>query len=341
MTTWFILLVGVEGISAAAILIYVLTQSGVQGGIVAGTAIAIVQYLGLVNGSVQNFSSSYSDLLRNWVDLGSVNEIDAAYAGFKQILADQAGTDWKTLDITDITFRYEDQEHHVHQLQDVSLQLHRGQRVALVGSSGSGKSTLLRLMRGLHDPASGELTLDGAPTEFTVLAGLSTLVLQDAEIFENTLRYNIAFGIEAEQADLDRAIHTACLQPVLDGLPQGLDTDIRERGVNLSGGQKQRLALARGLYAGRTSTLLLLDEPTSSLDTVTEAQIFDRLFADRPDACIVASLHRLHLLDRFDHVYVMDQGRVVEQGTFAELMAANGRLSQLWQAQKREENAPA
>ena len=137
---------------------------------------------------------------------------------------------------------------------------------------------------------------------------LSTLVPQDAEIFENTLRYNITCGVAAG-AGLEAVVDMTCLGPVVDQLEAGLDTGMNERGVNLSGGQKQRLALARGLFAARDSSLLLMDEPTSSLDPATEAEVYDRIFAYRSDACIVSSVHRLHLLDRFDHIYVMAAGR--------------------------------
>ena len=226
--------------------------------------------------------------------------------------------------------------HHAHHL-NVSLDLARGRRIALVGTSGSGKSTLLRLLRGLHDADGGTLTVDGATYQGVApLADLSTLVPQDPEIFENTIRYNITCGIAEDEEALNAAIHAAALESVIAELPQGLDTDIRERGVNLSGGQKQRLALARGILAARDSSLILLDEPTSSLDAATESLVFDRMFQAYNNACIVASLHRLHLLERFDYVYVMEAGRVVEQGDFATLLLAGGVLTYLWKAQQAE-----
>ena len=235
----------------------------------------------------------------------------------------------------DLTFRYEDKEHQPHLLDNIALHLERGRRIALVGESGSGKSTLLRILRGLHPPLTATVTLDGQPSDLAALSGSSTLVPQDAEIFENTVRYNVTCGI-ADETGLDEAVERACLGPVLELLPNGLDTDIRERGVNLSGGQKQRLALARGLFAARDSSILLLDEPTSSLDPVTEAIVYDRIFAGLPDACIVSSVHRLHLLSRFDHIYVMDKGRIVEEGSFAELTTRDGPLNRMWAAQQRE-----
>jgi ABC-type multidrug transport system fused ATPase/permease subunit len=118
---------------------------------------------------------------------------------------------------------------------------------------------------------------------------------------------------------------------VTEKLPHGLMTDIRERGVNLSGGQKQRLALARGLIAARDSSLLLLDEPTSSVDLPTEAIVFDRLLAAFADTAIIASIHRLHLLPRFDYIGLMQDGEMIEQGSFIDLLAKRGAFYQLWQ----------
>jgi ABC-type multidrug transport system fused ATPase/permease subunit len=338
---WSSFSISLEVAGIAALLFYILQQGDVRTAIIAGTVVTVFQYLELISGGLQGLAEGNQYLLEYRAALMGVDEIEAAAKNVTPSVIIPVHAAWANIKATELTFRYEDQEHRTHHLDGVSIELARGRRIALVGSSGSGKSTLLRLLRGLHEPASGILTIDGQPAGFPDLATMSTLILQDAEIFENTIRYNLTCGIDADSTELDRAIHAACLQPVIEGLPQGLDTDIRERGVNLSGGQKQRLALARGLYAGRDSSLLLLDEPTSSLDPVTESQIFDRLLADRADACIIASLHRLHLLDRFDHVCVMDNGRIVEEGTLSALLATQGKLFELWQAQKREEKENA
>jgi ATP-binding cassette subfamily B protein len=323
-------------VTALGLLIFVWEKKTFGGTLSAGLFVVVFQYLRDIEGAVRGFGEKHQQLLNYKVDFSSIDEIEAAYAEYG-IKTDITAPDWHTAQVENITFRYEDQEHHTHRLDGVTLDLARGRKIALVGESGAGKSTLLRLLRGLHEPLAGSLTIDNAKAEFATLAAGSTLVPQDAEIFENTLRYNITCGV-AEDADrLKRAVAMAALPPVLADLPLGLDTDIRERGVNLSGGQKQRLALARGLYAAADSSLLLLDEPTSSLDPATEAEVFNRLLAGFPEACIVASLHRLHLLDRFDHVYVMAEGKVVEQGSFAELLAAQGVFYRLWQAQAKEQ----
>jgi ABC-type multidrug transport system fused ATPase/permease subunit len=335
---WATFSIAVNVATAGSLLFYLTHQPDLRSAIMAGTVVTVFQYLQQIDGAITGFASNYQGLLRHRVNLKEIDEIEREAEALRSRSVSAPVEMRRTASIRNVSFRYEDEDHHLHQLHDVSLDLERGKRIALVGSSGSGKSTLLRLLRGLHKPALGTAIIDGMPQpDFSSLAECSTLILQDTEIFENTIRYNITCGLDADDAALDEAVRLSCLEPVLDMLPQGLDTDIRERGVNLSGGQKQRLALARGLYAGRNSSLLLLDEPTSSLDPITEADILSRLFAARSDACIVASLHRLHLLDRFDHVYVLAKGRVAEHGTLEQLLASDGVFQDLWQAQSKED----
>jgi ABC-type multidrug transport system fused ATPase/permease subunit len=155
-------------------------------------------------------------------------------------------------------------------------------------------------------------------------------VPQDSEIFENTVLYNLNLDTDVPDALLHQALKMTTFDEVLPQLPDGLRTDIRERGVNLSGGQKQRLALARGLIAARDSSLLLLDEPTSSVDLKTESLVFDCMLAAFPDKAIIASIHRLHLLPRFDWICLMRDGQIIEQGAFADVLAKSGEFLAIW-----------
>ncbi len=143
------------------------------------------------------------------------------------------------------------------------------------------------------------------------------------------MRENLVFGEDVDAAAIDEAIVTSGFAAVLATLPLGLETPISERGMNLSGGQRQRLCLARGLLAARGSSLLLLDEPTSALDPVTEAEVHRRLDASFADACIVASVHRMSLLEHFDRVVLMDGGRVVDSGTVGELLGRQALFREL------------
>lgn len=153
---------------------------------------------------------------------------------------------------------------------------------------------------------------------------------QDPEIFADTIRFNITFGIDAKEEDIAEATRLARFDSVLARLPNGLETNIAEKGVNLSGGEKQRLALARGIFFAQESDIVLLDEPTSSVDLQNEHMIYENILSKFGDKCIVSAIHKLHLLDMFDHIYVFDDGRIVEQGDLKSLLQNNGPLAELW-----------
>jgi len=215
-------------------------------------------------------------------------------------------------------------------LSGVTLELRRGERLALVGPSGSGKSTLLRVLAGLYDADAGHVTVDGVPQlGLRHLGAVATLIPQEAEIFEASVRENIAFDRPVDPVRLARALHASAFDAVLAGLPAGLDTPMSERGFNLSGGQRQRLALARGVLAADGSSLLLLDEPTSALDALTERLVHERLDAAFADACIVAAVHRLGVLAHFDRVAFMQAGRIVDVGTVADVRARQPLFAQM------------
>jgi ABC-type multidrug transport system fused ATPase/permease subunit len=141
-------------------------------------------------------------------------------------------------------------------------------------------------------------------------------------------------GLPFREEDIMDVCESAHFTDVIKQLPQGLESDIREKGVNLSGGQKQRLALARGILAARESELVLLDEPTSSVDPKTEAMIYDKLFRAFADKAVISSMHRLHLLGQFDYVYILRQGHIADEGTFEHLRDHSPVFQELWKHQK-------
>jgi ATP-binding cassette subfamily B protein len=191
-------------------------------------------------------------------------------------------------------------------------------------------------LRGLYEPQKGvRLNVDQqAYEDLSIISNHVTLFPQEPEIFESTIAYNINLGLPSEQSELERICKIVQFEEVVRQLPDELDTDIKERGVNLSGGQKQRLALARGVLAAKDSDIVLLDEPTSSVDPKTELIIYKRLFEEFNNKVVISSLHRLHLLRLFDYVYVMDQGRVVDEGSFEELLKHSPAFQELWNHQK-------
>jgi ATP-binding cassette, subfamily B, bacterial len=238
-------------------------------------------------------------------------------------------TNWQRLEIHDLTFHHASSRRQAAALDHVSLSLQRGRRYALIGSSGSGKSTLMRVLAGLYACERGTLKCDPAyviasPTETArYLRTMATLIPQDAEVLAGTLAENLALceSVQgAPQADeFSHALNVAAVDVFVDTSPAGLDTTIAERAANWSGGQKSRIALARGVLAAKGSGLVLLDEPTAHLDSKTEARVYTQLFEMFPDACVISSIHRLHLLERFDEVLVMHEGRLIAQGTPDEL----------------------
>ena len=174
----------------------------------------------------------------------------------------------------------------------------------------------------------------GLPKLDLVKSDGSIVETYNPEIFENTIRYNITLGLPVEDMEITQVCETASFREVLDQLPNKLESSIKEKGVNLSGGQKQRLALARGILAARTSDIILMDEPTSSVDPRTELIIYQRLFDLFKEKVMVSALHRLHLLVHFDYVYVMKDGRIVEEGNFEELRKNGWVFRELWKHQE-------
>ena len=320
-------------LEAGIILYYIWRQEQQQVPIMIGTIAAIFQYLRQLSDAYGSIAGNYYDIVRWKTDFQTVQPILDAYE--QHHTPDEISIPkWHRIDISDLNFSYNGGRH---ELQDISLNLHPTAKIALVGESGSGKSTILNVLRGLYDAPEAILKIDTQMHQgVSALSLITTLVPQDPEIFENTLLYNISVGIATSQQDINAAMEMARFTPVLQRMPRGLNTDIREKGVNLSGGEKQRLALARGILAAKNSSILLLDEPTSSVDTHNEMLIYENIFREYRDKCIISSIHRLHLLDMFDNVYVLDQGKIVQQGSFQELRSQAGPFARLWEKYQRE-----
>jgi ATP-binding cassette, subfamily B, bacterial len=258
---------------------------------------------------------------------------------------------WQQLEIHDLTFHHAASRGAAPTLDHVSLTLQRGKRYALIGGSGSGKSTLLRVLAGLYPCERGTLKCDpayviAAPTESArYLRSIATLIPQDAEVLAGTLAENLALCESVHgvpQADeFAHALTVAAADSFVDTSPAGLEMSVAERAANWSGGQKSRIALARGVLAAKGSGLVLLDEPTAHLDPKTEAQVYTRMFDMFPDACVISSVHRLHLLDRFDEVLLMHEGRLIAQGHADELALTCPEFEALTRTYQRSVETPA
>ena len=222
-------------------------------------------------------------------------------------------------------------------LHDVSFELRPGQSAAIVGAAGSGKSTIAHLLPRFYDASAGRVLIDGVDVREVTLDSLRRsvgIVLQDVFAFSATIRDNIAYGVdEASMDDVVRAAKAAQLHGFIEGLPEGYETWVGERGVTLSGGQRQRLAIARTILLD--TPILVLDDSTSSVDTATEAQIHRAMAEVMRDRTSFIIAHRLSTVRSADQVLVLDQGRVVEQGAHDDLMRMNGFYRRIHDLQLR------
>jgi subfamily B ATP-binding cassette protein MsbA len=216
-------------------------------------------------------------------------------------------------------------------LEDVSIRVAKGEVVALVGPSGAGKTTLLELVPRFHDPQGGEIRLDGVALprlQRRSLRELMAVVSQDTVLLHDSVRNNIAYGRpQATEAEIQAAARAANAHEFIIQLPDRYDTRLGERGTRLSGGQRQRIAIARALL--RDAPILILDEATSALDTESERLVQEAIERLMQDRTVLVIAHRLATVRDADRIVVLEDGRVVEQGTHAQLFAAGGLYRRL------------
>jgi subfamily B ATP-binding cassette protein MsbA len=249
----------------------------------------------------------------------------------------QLGRSRGHLQFKDVTFSYPGTQ--APALTGVTLDVQPGHTVALVGMSGGGKSTFVNLVTRFYDPQAGSVVLDGVPYHDIALTSLRAqlaMVSQNVILFDDTLAANIAYGVEKiDAARLANAVKAAHLTDVVANLPEGLNAHIGENGMRLSGGQRQRVAIARAIY--KDAPILILDEATSALDNESERAVqaaLDTLMAGRTTLVIA---HRLSTIERADRIVVLEHGRIVEQGTHAQLLAAGGMYANLYRLQFAEQ----
>jgi ATP-binding cassette, subfamily B, bacterial len=302
------------GMRTGLVALYAWLEWRQRGTISVGTAVVVHQYSQQVGNVVAAMAMHWNDLVRQKTE---VADVDPIFTSPERRLDSSAMPEhWREIRVEGVRFVHPAAGAGRPALDDVSLQLRRGRRIALIGASGAGKSSLLRVLAGLVDAERVSITVDGTPyPHLKDLGAVSLLLPQDPAVFESSVRENVTMGLPYRQTEIERACELAGFNSVIAQLPQGFDTLISERGLNLSGGQKQRLALARGLLAANDVGLVLLDEATSSVDASTEGEIYDRVMTAFAGACIVSSVHRLHLLRRFDTVMVMEHGCVIDSGT--------------------------
>jgi ABC-type multidrug transport system fused ATPase/permease subunit len=300
--------------------------------LLAGTLFALFSYTNRINDVFFTFAYLYNDIVRQRTSIMNAEEIAHS---FPTQIDQESKTphQWEVCRIQHLSFSYSPTTRAKQQLSDIELSWRRGEKIAVIGESGSGKTTFLKIVRGLHTPHAGVVELDGQPLKngFMSMSEDIALIPQDPEIFATTIRDNITMGVDHSDEEILQYAERARFASVISRLPRGLDSSIVEKGVNLSGGERQRLALARGLLASEEKSILLLDESTSSVDATNELAIYEHIFSTYRDKTVIASIHRLHLLQMFDMIYMFEHGVIVAQGSFTELLETSERFAEQWE----------
>src|SRR5512133_1747737 len=316
--------------TSAALLwgLYQGTQAVIAGRISAGDLGQTVLYVIILASAFAILGEVYGDLLRA---AGATERLMELLSGQSPITSPSnpapapVQLSGSAISFDKVTFHYPSRPLQA-ALTDFSLEVRPGQTVALVGPSGAGKSTVFQLLLRFYDPGAGQIVLDGVATRDLSLHDLRQrigIVPPDAVIFSSSALENIRYGKpEASDAEVKAAAQAAFADEFISALPQGYDTFLGERGVRISGGQRQRIAIARAML--KNPPLLLLDEATSALDAESERMVQAALESAMRDRTTLVIAHRLATVIKADHIVVLDHGRLVEQGTHAELVAHGG-----------------
>lgn len=287
--------------------------------IMVGTVSALYMYVSRINMLFFRFAYRYGEFVRMHSAVENSEELSDAFETTGKVKQETLDK-WKEIEVKGLTFNYGDKHGELH-LQDVSLTIKNGEKIALVGESGSGKTTFMKLLRALYPPKKTTVKIDGKKIKgFKAIKNKITLIPQEPELFATTIEENIAMGIPYKQEKVRKYAKLAKFDKVAMSLPNKYKSSIVEKGVNLSGGEKQRLALARGLLAAEDKPIILMDEPTSSVDAKNEIEIYKNTFKEFKQKTIISSIHRLHLLNMFDKIYLFKKGKIVARGTLQELM---------------------
>lgn len=330
-TKWFTGGMFFTGLVVVPIAFYIWFQHSHNLLIQVGTISTLYLYLQNLVEVYYTFAGMYEEMIIDKARMQNVEPIENEFSKINKIHK-KVFDNWSSISIENLNFAY-DVNSGRQDLVDFRLIIEKGEKIAVVGESGSGKSTLLKIIHGMYDTATAQVSVDGGPafkTNFVDLDLFSTLVPQEPEVFSASIRENITLLLDFDDDEIKRAADAAMFSDVIENLPNKIESVVNEKGVNLSGGQKQRLALTRALLFSKDKKIILLDESTSSVDSVNEVKIYKNIFENFKDATIVASIHKMNLLKYFDRIVILDNGRIKNVGSFDQLIEIDAEFRKAW-----------
>jgi ATP-binding cassette, subfamily B, bacterial len=329
---WFLTSMCCKTMIVIVLAMYFYQNLGTRQGVLIGSLYLLIQYLNKIGDLFFRFTSMYGTIVQHRAKVANAEILSNDFRE-KNLTNHVLPIDWNLVEVQGLSFSYDGATGR-RQLDNVSLQLRKGWRYAVIGESGGGKTTFLNVLRDIYHPHSLTLTVDGrhVPEGFAGISRAIGYAPQNPELFADTIWKNITMGAEYDEELVRKYTDMALFTQVVEALPKKFNSSINEKGVNLSGGQRQRLALSRALAAcnDEDKAILLFDEPTSSLDSQTEMKVCENIFRGFQGRTLVFSLHRLHLLRGFDWIYLFDEGRITASGTFDILLSSCDQFKEMW-----------